>query len=116
MVTVLGDPMMGPDFQTMCELPTVPGLVEYQYNVTTPTMGPLFVTVEDDQLGAIVENHELAGGGTTETFFVKATLDQETQNIATVTAAFDNLGTQVCAGDESNTVLVKVPPPPPFTG
>ncbi len=112
-VTVLGDPNAGPDFQTQCELPTVPGLVEYQYNVTNPTTQTLFVTVTDDQLGTIVENHSL-DGETTDTFYVTATLDKDTENVATVTATLDDKGTQMCSDDVSNSVFVTVPPPPPF--
>ncbi len=152
-VTVLGDSTLGPDFRTQCELPTAPGLVEYQYNVTNPTEKTLFVTIMDDQLGAIVEDYSLAGGGTSHTFYATATLDKDTENTATVTAGFADIGgteecifegdlgwtcpccpdqacyadydvekwlcscpgMKMCAEDVSNTVLVTVPPPPPFT-
>jgi len=85
--------------------------VEYQYKVTNPNATTVDnITVDDDQLGVIASGISL-DAGKSRTFFKTALISEETTNTVTVTGGVG--GSSVCFADDTLTVTVTEPDPPP---
>ncbi len=85
--------------------------VEYTYTVTNDTEWPAVdVEVVDDQLGTIVTGATIPAMSSA-VYTATATIEEETTNIATVTANGTSSGTEVCLpGEDSATITVAEPP------
>ncbi len=88
--------------------------VEYTYTVTNDTQWPVVdVSVDDDKLGNIVSGATIPAMSSA-VYTATATIEEETTNIATVTANGTSSGTEACMpGEDSATITVAEPPMEP---
>jgi len=85
--------------------------VEYTYTVTNDTAWPVVdVNVDDDKLGNIVTGDTIPAMSSA-VYTASATIEEETTNIATVTANGTSSGTVACMeGEDDATITVADPP------
>jgi len=90
---------------------TLGGEVEYTYTVTNDTEWPVVdVTVDDDKLGNIVTGDTIPAMSSA-VYTATAIIEEETTNVATVTANGTSSGTVACMpGTDDATITVADPP------
>lgn len=85
--------------------------VDYSYTVTNNTEWPVVdVSVDDDLLGNIVSGATIPAMSSA-VYTTSATIEEETTNIATVTANGTSSGTVACLPGEANATITVADPP-----